>query len=176
MREHLLKPGLFLASAGLVGAVACQSQAPPDHAAGLSPLVETFIVVWNSGDYDRLDAVMSPDFRRRTPRGTSDADNLAEMKEVMGQFRTAYPDAQVKLNESHYMENLSFHEWTFTGTNTGAGEMPPTGNRVEVSGLSLLRYADGRIVEELVQFDTFDLMEQLGFTLAPPEGGEESGE
>ena len=69
------------------------------------------------------------------------------------------------------MKDLSFHLWTFTGTNSGPGAMPPTGKSVKLSGATRVRYQDGKIVEELVFFDVLDWQTQLGFTLTPPASG-----
>ena len=36
--------------------------------------------------------------------------------------------------------------------------------------MTILRYADGKIISEDVWFDTLGFMQQLGMTLAPAEG------
>jgi predicted ester cyclase len=77
---------------------------------------------------------------------------------------------QVVLDESHFMQDVSFHRWTFTGTNTGPGEEPPTGKSVTLPGLTLLRYRDGKIAEEIVEFDSLAWKQQLGYTVVPPAG------
>lgn len=64
--------------------------------------------------------------------------------------------------------------WTATGTNTGVlsmppGELPPTGKKVQFSGLGIDRVQNGKITEELVVYNVLDMMLQLGFTLAPPQ-------
>ena len=66
------------------------------------------------------------------------------------------------------MKDMSFHLWTFAGTNTGPGATPPTGKSVKLSGATRLRFQDGKIVEELVFFDALDWQNQLGFTSMPP--------
>ena len=73
------------------------------------------------------------------------------------------------LDDSHFMKDMSFPLWTFTGTNTGPGEMPPTGKSVKLSGATRLRYQDGKTVEELEYFDAGDWQKQLGYTLTPPK-------
>jgi len=55
-----------------------------------------------------------------------------------------------------------------TGTNTGSGEMPPTGKSVKIWGISIIHLADGKITEEWAGFDNQSFMEQLGFTMTPP--------
>lgn len=155
---------------GVFAAAACQPPAPaaPDYAAVQQPPLDAFLVAWNTGNVDGLDAVMSPDIQRRTPRGMSDANSLAELKEVVQAFRTTYPDLNVALSETYHLENLAIAHWAATGTNTGPGDIPPTGKSFRSSGMSMLRYVDGKITEELVYFDTADWLLQLGYTLEPP--------
>jgi hypothetical protein len=52
----------------------------------------------------------------------------------MSGFRTAYPDLKIVLSDEVYSENKAAALWTFTGTNTGPGEMPPTGKSVKIWG------------------------------------------
>ena len=40
--------------------------------------------------------------------------------------------------------------------------LPATGNRVTVTGLSIWRVVDGKIVEHWEQFDAMGMMQQLG--------------
>jgi predicted ester cyclase len=90
----------------------------------------------------------------------------------MTDLRLSYPDGLVVLDESHFMKDLSFHLWTFTGTNTGPGAAPPTGKSVKLTDSTLVRYQDGKIAEEVVYFDMLDWQTQLGYTLTPPASGE----
>ena len=158
-------------AACLLTLAGCAAPAPPDYAAQYQPAVDAYIAGWNSGNVDGLDAAFAEDARRSSSGGMN-SDSLAGLKNMMTEFRTAYPDAKVVLNESHYLDGQSFHLWTFTGTNTGTGAMPPTGKSVKVSGSTLMRYKDGKIVEELVYFDALDMQTQLGYVLTPPAPAE----
>ena len=155
---------------GVFAAAACQPPAPaaPDYAAVQQPPIDSFLDAWNTGNVDGLDAFMSPDIQRRSPGGTSDANGLAELKEVVSAFRATYPDFNVALSETYHLENLTIGHWTATGTNTGPGDIPPTGNSIRISGLTMLRYIDGKITEEEVYFDSADWLMQLGYTIEPP--------
>ena len=76
------------------------------------------------------------------------------------------------IDDIYYLENTAIVRWTFRGTNTGPGpgEVEPTGNAVEVSGMTEARFVDGKVVLEDVYFDSLSWMEQLGFSLAPGDG------
>ncbi len=162
------------AATGLLLLAACGQPAsppPPDHAAEHKAAMDAFMAGWNTDDVDGLDGAVTEDFERSSPGGmtVSGRDGL---KQLMTNMRTSFPDMQVVLDESHHMKDVSFHLWTFTGTNTGPGEMPPTGKSVEISGATLLRWRDGQIAAEIVHFDALDWQMQLGYTLVPPAGSE----
>jgi steroid delta-isomerase-like uncharacterized protein len=125
--------------------------------------VNALLAAWNEGDLEGLDAYLAPDTIRRAPASAnSDANSLRELKEVITSFRTRFPDAKVTVHELTFHGNRAFAEWTFTGTNTGPGDFPPTGRPVRFDGSSFHQYADGKLVEERVYFDGMDMMTQLG--------------
>ena len=152
-----------LAAAVLV--IACQPQT--DYAASMQPTVDALVDAWNTGNVDQLDGVVAADFRRRAP-GAEMVEGIDGFKEVIRNFRTAYPDLRLVLDDAYYQENMAFVRWTFTGTNTGAGDMPPTGKAVENSGFTALHFEDGMYTFEDVYFDQLSWMEQLGYTVVPP--------
>ena len=130
--------------------------------------IDALVRAWNEGDLDGLDAYVSPNTRRRAPASlNSDASSLDELKEVIRDFRTAFPDAHVSIDEIYFQGNRSFGRWTFEGTNTGPGDFPATGKHVKVSGSSFSRYEDDRLTEEIVNFDALDMMTQLGLVDLP---------
>ncbi len=126
------------------------------------------MAVWNGGKVGDPDAILAPNYERH---GTGAAtDDLAGIKKTVNDFRTAFADMHVTIDEAYYMPDRAFYVWTFTGTNTGAGAeaQPPTGQSVKVSGMSAVRYEGGKIADELLYYDQLDFNEQLGYTLTPP--------
>jgi predicted ester cyclase len=59
--------------------------------------------------------------------------------------------------------------WTINGSFTGASFFgaPSNGKKFSVSGISMYRIANGRIVEHWGEMDTLGLMQQLGMIRAP---------
>jgi predicted ester cyclase len=86
---------------------------------------------------------------------------------VISDFRTSFPDVKVTVHEITFQGDRSFAQWTVEGTNTGPGDFPPTGRPIKFDGSSFGRYADGKLVEELVYFDALDMMTQLGLIPDP---------
>jgi predicted ester cyclase len=55
------------------------------------------------------------------------------------------------------------------GTHQGETEElgPPTGNRMEITGIFISRIVDGKIMEDCTNFDALGMMQQLGFIPEP---------
>ena len=169
-----LKHLLALATLAVL-VVACGSPqpSPPNYEAIYSPAVKAYFEAWNTGDTAPLNDLFPPDFTRAARGQAGSAGNIDELKAVIEGLRAAYSDAHVSEDESYYLDGVSFHHWTFSGTNDGPlGDRPATGAHAEVSGLTMMRYADGKPVEELVYWDDLELNQQLGFTLVPPDAGD----
>ncbi len=146
----------------------CQQQ-QPDYSKELKPLFDKYYEVWETGNVDELDAIFDPKFVRHSDASSS-ADGLDNLKKVITAFKTAYPDLKVVSNEEIFSENKFAGRWTLTGTNTGSGEMPPTGKKIEIWGVNIIHFENGKIVEEWDSFDNVPLLEQLGYTITPPSG------
>lgn len=161
----------FGAVAVLLMGIGCRPSAPTDYSVELRPIIDAYVEAWNTGNVDQLDSIIATNFQRRGPASAdSDANNLDELKALIGRFRTAFPDGKVTIDGGDYLDNRSVVRWTYTGTNTGEGQFAATGKKVSISGVSVGRYEEGKLVEEAVYFDNLDFMTQLGFTLTPPEG------
>jgi len=133
--------------------------------------IDALIAGWNEGNFDGMNDFLTEDTVRKAPASlNSDANSLAELKQVITDFRTTFPDAKVTITHVTFQGNRSFAQWTFEGTNTGPGDFPPTGKSVNIQGASHAQYADGKMTEELVFFDAMDMMAQLGLVPDPSAG------
>jgi predicted ester cyclase len=163
--QHNRKAGSLLMVMVFFLVSGCQK--PSDPSQTLKPLVNKYVEMWNGGNLQEMDSILDPHFVRHVNLAP-DVEGIDGMKKAISGFRTAYPDLKIALNDEIYSENKSTGRWTLTGTNTGSGEIPPTGKSVMVWGLSVLHYANGKIKEEWVGFDNQALMGQLGYTMTPP--------
>ncbi len=63
--------------------------------------------------------------------------------------------------------------WTWQATHQGEfWGVAPTGKQITYEGISILRLADGKIVDDRFQADMLGLMQQFGAIPAPSEGTE----
>jgi len=135
------------------------ADAPTEDPAELDLTVQSMLTVWNSNDVVMIDSIVTPDFKRVAPNGN--ATGPEELKAFIQGIHTVYPDFHITSERVAYDGDVAMMQWTVTGTNTGEGPTPPTGNAVKVSGVTVFTFRDGRIASETVFFDSADLQAQL---------------
>jgi steroid delta-isomerase-like uncharacterized protein len=163
--KNVLFVNLFSLILAIVLFAGCQQQ-KPDPSQELKPILDRGVAVWNNGNLDEVDALWDPNVVRNANQ-LPDVKGIDGIKKVISSFRTAYPDLKLIIDEEIYAENKAIIRWSLTGTNTGQGEMPPTGKKINIWGISLLHFANGKLTREFVAFDNQAIMEQLGFTMMP---------
>jgi predicted ester cyclase len=103
---------------------------------------------------------------------------------VAGQVQAikgAFPDSHLTIDEIVSEGNKVAVRTTMRATNTGTilglpmfgrleQPVPPTGNAVTVTGMSVYTISDGRIVSVANEMDQVGLLRQLGWTFSPPNG------
>lgn len=147
---------------------ACAQETPEDPAVQtmraaaeaetqMSAAIDAVIMAWDTGNTDALDAVMSTDISRTAP--DLSANNLDEYKALIAQVHEIYPDFSITNDGSAVGSGGGFVQWTVVGTDSGSEDA--TGNKLTTTGITRYEFADGRIVSELVVFDTGAVLRQL---------------
>jgi len=137
--------------------------------AAMEHLAQEVVLMYQTNNWDMIDDVVAPDYVRHDPHSPVPVDSRDGLREYIAFLENAYPDMQIAFDEIFISGDRVASRFTFSGTNTGArGDLPATGNRVEVTGASISRAVDGVVVEEWVFTDYLSTMLQLGFTLTPP--------
>ncbi len=122
-------------------------------------LIDEFI---NKGDLSIADELFAEDFVNHDPgRGTT--PDREGMKQFLINLRAAFPDQ--KLTVEDLIAEGDKVVLRFTGSGTHKGDLsgiPPTGKQFNVPGVSILRIADGKVVERWNVSDYLLLLQQLG--------------
>jgi len=121
---------------------------------------------FNEGRLEVLDEICSPDMVSHDPAEPEDVRGIDAHKERVKTYRTAMPDLHITLEDIVASDDKVASRWTVRGTNDGELQgMPPTGRKVEITGLTIDRFDDdGRIVEAWDNWDNAGFMQQLGIT------------
>jgi predicted ester cyclase len=131
--------------------------------------------VWNKGNVDILDELMSPDFVDSDAESgfsllgpAASADGIAAAKQAALAYRAAFADLQFTFEDQVAEGDKVVTRWAAQGTHTGPlGRIPPTGKHGSITGIFIDRLAAGRVVEEWTSFDALGLLHQLGVLPGP---------
>jgi len=170
--KNVLFVNLFALMLAIVFFAGCQ-QTKQDPSVDLKPILDRGVAVWNNENLVEVDALWDSNVVR-TANLLPEVKGIDGIKKVITAFRTAYPDLKLTIDEEIYAENKVTIRWLLTGTNTGEGEMPPTGKQINIWGISIVHFANGKLTREFVAFDNQAIMDQLGYSMMPPTSDEES--
>jgi len=137
-------------------------------------LVERDLEIWNEGNLALADELIAPDYVQHAADSSKDKVGIDAFKEFVANLRTEFPDLNLTVEELIVKNDRIVWRWIFTGTNTGTtNDIPPTGKKVRMEGVGILRVANGKIVERLIYNNEATSLRQLGYTITPPQPPEE---
>ena len=114
-----------------------------------------------SGDLATLDRFFAPDVvSHDMPPGFP--QGIEGVRLFFSAFREGMPDVEVRIDEIVAEDDRAAVATRIEGTHTGTlMGIEPTGRRISVRGIDMVRVEDGRIVEHHGLTDTVGLMRQL---------------
>jgi steroid delta-isomerase-like uncharacterized protein len=125
-----------------------ESQMPPED--GKLVVQRFWYEVVNSGDLELVDELFTSDCIVHDPV-FNDIRGQGGVREIVENYLTLFPDIEVDLDaQIAAADSQIVTRWFATGTHTGQiGSQPPspTGERVNVTGMSVSRIIEGRIQE-----------------------------
>ena len=90
-------------------------------------------------------------------------------RQLIGMYLTAFPDLQLTAEALIAEEDKLAARLTMRGTHKGEFMgIPPTGKQVTMTGIQIVRIANGKIAENWINLDALGLLQQLG--VIPPLG------
>ena len=133
--------------------------------------------VWNKGDMSVADELCAPDIVRTTPPSIGAVTNsVEEMKQGIISWRESFPDAKITVDRGMIARgNRVTVQWTFSGTHQGEFMgVAATGKKATSSGISILTFAKGKIVDDYAMWDDLDVWRQLGVDPPQPPAADSS--
>ena len=116
----------------------------------------------NRGDQAVADELVATNVVLRNPPFT--VHTLANYKQGMAAFHTAFPDLHYTIEEEIAEGNRVAVRWTLRGTHCGEYQgRPPTGKTVIVTGISIFHIVNGKIQDIAVNMDRLGQFQQLGW-------------
>lgn len=117
---------------------------------------------FNEGKYEVIEQLVAPTFVNHDP-ATGDVTGIDGAQQSIEGYRSAFPDLEITINEQIAEGDLVATRWTAIGTHKGElMGVAATGKEATVTGLSLDKIKDGKIVESWNNWDTLGMLQQLG--------------
>jgi steroid delta-isomerase-like uncharacterized protein len=116
---------------------------------------------WNAGDVGAIDALIADDFVDHQPVAGMPTGK-AGFAELIRLWHTGFPDMTETVEDLIAEDDKVVGRFTFRGTHTGEflGHAP-TGRKVSMTGIDIVRVRDGRIAEFWYAEQLHDLLGQL---------------
>jgi steroid delta-isomerase-like uncharacterized protein len=130
-------------------------------------IVRRFFEAFTRNDVAAFEEVTSQDVVYHTaPPGLS--AGIQGYRELMAMYHGAFPDLQLTIDDVIAEGDKVVTRFTPSGTHRGElMGVAPTGKHAVIGGISIVRVADGKVVEEWDELDMLGLLQQLGAIPAP---------
>lgn len=152
--------------------IGCQTveKKGPESTSAVQKVVITYVdSCWNKGEFSSLDRIVSKGFVRNL-NGLEVANGRMELEAYIQNYIRAFPNLRITVNKLIEKDDNVILEWSFSGTNTGEfAEFIATGKKAIVNGVTLITFdSAGKMIQENTYYNELYLLQQLGFTLNPP--------
>lgn len=137
-------------------------------------LAHRYIEAFNQGDLEAFKELLSPDYGIYSPSGYPERTSRDKLIENYVGVRKVFLDFTWNIEDIIAAKDKVVCRIIAKGTYKGGVPVIPVAEKEFVfSMITIMRIADGKIVEEWQEDDQLGLMRQLGLDLKPKEGGEE---
>jgi steroid delta-isomerase-like uncharacterized protein len=112
---------------------------------------------------DLVEEIYAPDYVAHDPTMPEDTRGVEGAREFYGMYRSAFPDTEITIEDQLAEGDMVATRWTARATHQGElMGVPPSGNRVEVPGVTISRIGGGKVVEEWNNYDALGMMQAIG--------------
>lgn len=134
-----------------------------DSAANMQRVRDYWQQVWTEGQPEAVARFYHPECRH------GEDFTIAKFQRGVARQRESFPDFNVTIDEIFAVGDRVVTKVTFRGTHTGRKMFgqEPLGRKIEVPGIDIFRFRDGKCVEHLHVADHYDFVTQMGLVLTP---------
>ena len=122
-----------------------------------------FEELWNKGNLSVADQLFTPNYTHHDSSSPDFGHGPDSEKKRAALYRTAFPDLHLTIEDVIAEGETVMTRWSCRGTHKGdLNGIAPTGKHITISGVTVARVSNGKIVEGYVNWDALGLMQQLG--------------
>jgi steroid delta-isomerase-like uncharacterized protein len=120
----------------------------------------------NKGNHSVLDELLHPNYIFRSSDQV--IKGAQALKGFFAALRNAFPDLHLNIDDLLVEDEKLVSSFTLTGTHEAEFMgIPTTGNSINIHGMVLSRFREGKIIEEWEVLDQLTLLQQLGVVALP---------
>ncbi|MCP8314223.1 MAG: ester cyclase [archaeon] len=132
-------------------------------------ITRRFIEVINTGKFDQMGKFVDAKVVDHNPF-PGQPPGLEGLKQVRSLIRKAFPDLRVAMEDIIVEGDKVVARIVGHGTHKGEFMgVSPTGKKVSITAIYIVRVAGGKIVELWAEFNSLELMQQLGAIPSPKQ-------
>ncbi len=119
-----------------------------------------FEEVWNKGRREAVEELLASDAVLHD--GSVVTQGVKGFYAFFDRMRSAFPDIHITVRDGFSQGDKGCVRWTCRMTHTGPGMgVPATGKTIEVTGITIVRAANGKLIEGWQNWDMLQLMDQI---------------
>lgn len=126
-------------------------------------IIARMMAMWNSHDCSRADEIYAQEYRGIDITDASRVTGPEGVAKQLDRFYRAFPDLKFQPEETILENNRVALYWSARGTHQGPLlNIPPSGRRVHVHGVSMIRIENSRIIRGVHMWDMAALLRAIG--------------
>jgi steroid delta-isomerase-like uncharacterized protein len=119
--------------------------------------------VWNKGNLPVTEELFAPNYVHHDASTPDVGLGPESEKKRATLYRTAFPDMRLTIEDIIAEGDSVTARWSCRGTHKGdLSGIAPTGKPITISGITIARFASGKLAEGWVSWDALGMMQQLG--------------
>lgn len=124
---------------------------------------QMFDEVWNKSDFSLIDRVYGPDYVAHVAGAPRDVEGPEQFKQFVALHGVLASDLSFSVDDQIAEGDSVATRWTATAMPaSGLVSMSTNGQEIKVTGISIHRFADGKIVESWDNWDALTLYQAMG--------------
>ncbi|MEW6412919.1 MAG: ester cyclase [Candidatus Zixiibacteriota bacterium] len=133
-------------------------------------MAQKYVEIYSSGNMDLVAEVIDTAYVGHGPVSPEPIVGQDGFKAWVQRNRDQFSDLTLSFDRVIAKGEWVTFKWRVTGTNDGPMmEYPPTGQKMDIWGVTLSHVVNGKTVEEWFAYDLMTVYNQLGFKLVPPK-------
>ena len=123
----------------------------------------SFEEVWNKGYVPVADELFAPTYTHHDSSTPDVGRGPESEKKRATLYRNAFPDIRFTIDDMIAEGETVMARWSCRATHKGdLSGIAPTGKQININGVSIARFTNGKMAEGWVNWDALGLMQQLG--------------